>query len=70
MNKSELVQIVVSRAGISSAQAEKAVDVVVDQLQAHLPGPVADQVKNLLGGGAQTVDAGSIAKGLGGMFKK
>lgn len=71
MKKSELVQLVVERAGISEAQAEKAVDVVLQQLKARLPAPVATQIDGFLEGGAEKAggaDLGDIAKRAGGMF--
>lgn len=66
MNKSELVQMVVQKAGISAPQAEKAIEVVLSQLQAHLPAPVASQLGSVLEGGAP--DTSSIAKGVSSIF--
>jgi hypothetical protein len=71
MNKSELVQIVSSRAGINPAQAEKAVSVVIEQLHSHLPAPIASQIDNFLGEpSAAGATGGGIADKIGGMFGK
>lgn len=71
MKKSDLVQLVVERAGISPAQAEKAVDVVLQQLRTRLPSPVATQLDSFLEGGegkAGGADVGDLAKRAGGLF--
>ncbi len=73
MKKSELVQVVVERAGISEDQAEKAVNVVLEQLKTRLPAPVAGQIDSFLegdGGKAGGTDVGDIAKRAGGLFGK
>lgn len=72
MKKNELVQLVVERAGISEAQAEKAVNVVLEQLKTRLPAPVASQIDGFLEGGegkAGGSDMGDMAKRAGGLFK-
>lgn len=71
MKKSELVQLVVERAGISEGQAEKAVNVVLQQLKTRLPAPVATQIDSFLEGGggkAGGSDVGDMAKRAGGLL--
>jgi hypothetical protein len=73
MKRSDLVQLVVDRAGISQGQADKAVDVVLQQLKTKLPAPVGAQIDNFLEGGegnAGGSDIGDIAKRAGGIFGK
>ncbi len=65
----ELIQQISSRTGISQQQAETAVRMVVEHLKGHLPGPVASQIENLVGGqgagGAGGGALGDIGKKLG-----
>jgi uncharacterized protein (DUF2267 family) len=68
MNRSELVQHVAQRAGISAAQAEKAVEAVVGQLKTRLPAPIAGQLDKVLEGEGGPPDLGDAAKGIGKMF--
>ena len=73
MQKSDLVQLVAERAGISKGQAETAVDVVLRQLKTRLPAPVATQLDQFLegdGDGSDGPDLGDIARGAGGLFGK
>ncbi len=60
----ELIDLVVKKAGISEAQARKAVETVVDFLKDKLPGPLAGQVEKLLEGGG----ASNLTSGLGGLL--
>jgi uncharacterized protein (DUF2267 family) len=68
----EIVQQVVQRTGIPEDKARMAVQVVIDQLQKRLPGPLASQVSSHLSGGGAGGGGGlgDIAKGLGGMLGK
>jgi hypothetical protein len=71
----ELINQVTQRAGISSDQAQKAVQTVVGFLKDRLPGPVAAQLDGVIGGqsagglGGQAQQAmGNIGGSLGGML--
>jgi hypothetical protein len=70
----ELVQLVVSKTGISEPQARSAVETVVGFLKARLPAPLAGHVDSALGfaaqnlGGKDVVDG--LASSLGGLFGK
>ncbi len=69
----ELVQLVVSKTGISESQARSAVDTVVGFLKTKLPAPLAGHVESALGAAGQglgNVDLGGLASGLGGLFGK
>jgi hypothetical protein len=71
MDRNDLVQTVAQRAGISAAQAEKAVEAVVGQLKTRLPAPIGSQLDNILegkGGEGATPDIGDATKGIGKMF--
>lgn len=71
MKKIDLVQLVVERAGISEGQAEKAVNVVLQQLKTRLPAPVASQIVSFIEGGegqAGGSDVGDMAKRAKGLF--
>lgn len=73
MKKSDLVQLVVERAGIPEDKAETAVNVVLQQLKTRLPAPVGGQIDSLLQGGegkSGGSDLGDMAKRAGGMFDK
>jgi uncharacterized protein (DUF2267 family) len=61
----ELTKLVANKAGISEAQAKKAVETVLGFLKDKLPPPVAGQVEAVLKG-----DAGGVAGKLGGLFGK
>jgi uncharacterized protein (DUF2267 family) len=61
----ELIKLVTTKAGISEAQAKKAVETVLGFLKDKLPGPLADQIDGLLKG-----NVGDVTKGLGGLLKK
>ncbi|PCC66910.1 hypothetical protein SAMN02745121_00360 [Nannocystis exedens] len=69
----ELIQQIVSKTGISEANARSAIETVANFLKAKLPGPLAGQVDAALGsaGGALgNVDLGNIGSSLGGLFGK
>lgn len=55
----ELIKMVSERAGIDADQARKAIETVVEQLEGKLPGPLAGQLKSLLGGNGADGDSGS-----------
>lgn len=64
----EIVQQVVERTGIPEDKARMAVQVVLSQLEKHLPAPLASQLGAHLGGGAGGGNLGDVTKGLGGLF--
>ena len=67
----EIIQQVVQRTGIPEDKARMAVQVVLDQLEKKLPGPIASQLREHLGGGSSGGSAlGDVTKGLGGLFGK
>jgi len=53
---------VTTKAGISEAQAKKAIDAVLGFLKKKLPGPVGGQIDAEL--------KGDMTKGMGGLLKK
>ena len=67
----ELIKKVAEKAGIGEDAAAKAIQVVMEQLNGKLPGPIAAQVQSALGGGGGDGDLADSAgdalkKGLGG----
>jgi hypothetical protein len=66
--KDDLVKLVSDKVGITEQQAAQAVDVVMDYLGDKLPEPIAGQLDAALKGSGS--DLGSMASGLGGLFKK
>jgi hypothetical protein len=67
----QLIQQVAQRTGISEEQARTAVQTVLGFVKERLPGPVAAQLDNVVGGGAGggvADKAGEMLGGLGGMF--
>ncbi|MGC9333222.1 MAG: hypothetical protein ACP5JJ_03675 [Anaerolineae bacterium] len=64
----ELVKLVSQKAGISEAQARKAVETVLEYVKKNLPQPIAAQVEGLLEGGKGGL--GDLAGGLGGLLGK
>lgn len=71
MKKSDLVQLVVERAGISESQAESAVSVVIQQLKTRLPAPLATQLDDFVESGegkAGGSGLGDMAKRAGGLL--
>jgi septal ring factor EnvC (AmiA/AmiB activator) len=66
----ELVELVAEKTGLPEEMAKIAVETVIGYLKGKLPGPVAGQIDNLLGGAGGGQDLGGVAKGLGGLFGK
>ncbi len=65
----ELVKMVAEKTGLSPELAKTAVTTVVGYIKGKLPDVVSAQVDGVLEGKAGTADvAGSVMKGLGGMF--
>jgi hypothetical protein len=65
-----LVQLVAKKAGISTSQAKKAVDTVMDFLNDKLPEPLDSQVKQAMEGGQVAGVVDDVTIGLGGMLGK
>ena len=57
----ELIKLVTKKAGISEAQAKKAVETVLSFVKKQLPAPIAGQVESLLEGG-ELPDLGDLGK--------
>ncbi len=75
----ELIKQITEKAGITADQAKKAVESVMAFLKDKLPGPIGEQVTNLLSGagdlaGKATGAAGDVVgkagEALGGLFGK
>ena len=67
----ELINQVVSKTGISEAQARDAVTTVLGFLKDRLPEPIAGQLDNVVaGGGGVAGSLGDIAGAVGGIFGK
>lgn len=72
----DLVKHVAQRTGLSEQQAQQAMTAAVEFAEQRLPGPIAAQVKHVLGGGAGGAagaggggfDLSNLPGGLGGMF--
>lgn len=64
----ELVQLVSQKTGMSEEISRMAVEVVVNYLKEKLPGPLAGQIDNVLGGAGAVDDLGDLTKGLGGLL--
>lgn len=73
----ELIKLVSEKANISAEQAKQAVDSVLGFIKDKLPGPIGEQVTNLLNGagglagqagGALGDVAGKAGEALGGLF--
>jgi uncharacterized protein (DUF2267 family) len=64
----ELIKMVAQKAGISTDQAQAAVDTVLKFLKGKLPGPVGSQIEGVLTGSG--VSTQSVAKKLGGQLGK
>lgn len=64
----ELIKMVAQKAGISTDQAQAAVDTVLKFLKGKLPGPVGSQIEGVLKGSG--VSTQSVSKKLGGLFGK
>ncbi|WP_427913104.1 hypothetical protein ACPWT1_21185 [Ramlibacter sp. MMS24-I3-19] len=65
----DLVQRLIDKTGLSEEQAASAVQAVAGFLKERLPAPIAAQVENVLGSGAEAATSG-IGASLGGMFGK
>ena len=67
----ELIQLLMSKTGLSEEDATAAVNTVADFLKEKLPAPIAAQIDGLMaGGGGLTEKLGGVAGSLGGMFGK
>ena len=71
----ELIQLVVSKTGLSEAHARLAVDTVLGFLKTKLPAPLAGQIDGLLQGGGVAsalggLDVGAVGNALGGLLGK
>lgn len=69
----ELVRQIVTRTGVSEAQARQAVDIVLNFAQSRLPAPIASQLGSIIGSdsAADSNTAGDVQdqmKKLGGLF--
>jgi len=64
----ELVKKIAEKVGITEAQAQQAVDMVLTALKERLPAPVAAQVESALSG--DVGDLGDVLGGVGGLFGK
>jgi ribosomal protein L7/L12 len=66
----QIIKAVMQQTGLSDAIAKQAVEIVLNQIKAQLPKPIADQIDGLLSGaaGGSADVVGSVMKGLGGMF--
>ena len=65
----DLIKLVTKQAGISEAQAKKAVETIMDFIKDKLPGPLASHVQGLLSGG-QMPDLGDLSKAPGDILGK
>ena len=65
----DLIKLVTKQAGISEAQAKKAVETIMDFIKDKLPGPLAGHVQGLLSGG-EMPDLGDLSKALGDILGK
>ena len=65
----ELVKLVSKKTGLSEKMAKVAVDTIVKFIKDKLPAPIAGQVDQALGG-AGSLGADDITKGLGGLLGK
>ena len=61
----ELVELIVSKVGILEAQAQQAVEMVLDFLKRQLPAPVAGQIEAALEGDLSGLE--DLLGGLGGL---
>lgn len=68
----KLVAMISQKAGISEAQAEQAVTMVIGFLKERLPDPLADKLDDVLegGGGGGMGDLGGVANMAKGLFGK
>ena len=63
----ELISLVSKKAGITEAQAEKAIDTVLGVLKKNLPAPIAGQIEKALAG-EELPDLNDLLSGLGGLL--
>jgi hypothetical protein len=67
----ELVKLVASKVGISEAQAQQAVEIVLGFLQDKLPQPWGSHLDKVIEGDLSGLgDLGDMASGLGGLLGK
>ncbi len=67
----EIIQRLMERTGLPQDTAMSAVETVLGYLKEKLPGPVASQIDNVMGGEqAGSSGIGGIASGIGDMFGK
>jgi hypothetical protein len=66
----ELVKLVAEKTGLPEETAKVAVETVIGYLKDKLPGPIAGQIDNVLGGAGVSQNVGGLAKGLGGLLGK
>ena len=64
----DLIKNISKKVGITEAQAQQAVDMVLSVLKDKLPPPVASQVEAVLTG--DMGDLGDVLGGVGGLFGK
>lgn len=60
----ELINLIVSKTGLSEEQASKAVEITVGFIKKKLPAPLAGQVDAILGGASPAQDIGKNIEGL------
>jgi hypothetical protein len=65
----ELVKQVAEKTGISTDQAQTAVNTVISFLKTKLPEPIAGQLENLAGGQSAGGGLGDLASKAGSLFK-
>lgn len=65
----ELVNMVVSKTGISEDKARQAVEVVVNYMKGKLPAPVASHLDQFTSGGETAEGGKGVAGAIGAMFK-
>jgi hypothetical protein len=59
----ELIKMVADKVGLPEDKAKTAAETVLNYVKGKLPGPVASQVDNVIGGGSS--GAGGIGKTIG-----
>jgi hypothetical protein len=71
----EIINVVVQKTGISQEDAQKAVEVIINELKSRLPGPIASHLDSFIAGGMSggmstlAGEAGDVLKSkLGGLF--
>ncbi len=72
MDRQALASEVAQKTGISQSEAERAVEVVVNELSSHLPGPIGSHLQSFLGSGSGGggPELGDIASRIGKAFGK